>query len=85
MKSIDNKLFTLFLAINIFLLTGCPNKDKTAPYITILGDNPLTVILNEQFTDPGASAQDNVDKDVSSRIVMTHNVPLLTGIQNGSG
>ncbi len=38
--------------------------DTTAPVITVLGDNPATVLLNETYTDAGATATDDVDGTV---------------------
>ena len=37
------------------------NVDTTAPSITVLGDNPLTLAIGANFTDPGATALDDVD------------------------
>jgi hypothetical protein len=39
--------------------------DTTAPVITVLGDNPLTVLLGSTFNDPSATATDNVDGSVT--------------------
>ncbi|RPI24634.1 MAG: DUF5011 domain-containing protein, partial [Actinobacteria bacterium] len=44
--------------------------DQTAPVITLLGDDPMTVPRNGAFVDPGATASDNVDGDVSAAIVV---------------
>ena len=38
------------------------------------GDNPATVKLGEKFQDPGATASDNVEGDISARIVVSSNV-----------
>lgn len=46
----------------------CPTADKTPPQITLEGGNPLQVTLGTVFADPGATAVDAVDGDVSSRI-----------------
>ncbi len=35
--------------------------DTTAPVITLFGDNPLTLPVGATFTDPGATALDNID------------------------
>ena len=39
--------------------------DTTAPVITITGDNPTTIEVGGTFTDPGASATDNYDSEIS--------------------
>ncbi|WP_372882586.1 DUF5011 domain-containing protein [Psychromonas sp.] len=48
------------------------------PVITVLGDNPLTVNLNDTFTDPGATARDDIDGDVTSEIVISGTVDTNT-------
>jgi len=48
--------------------------DTTAPVITINGANPVTVLAGSTYTDAGATALDNVDGDVTSRIVPTNPV-----------
>ncbi len=44
--------------------------DDTAPEITLLGANPLEVHQGTTFTDPGATANDNVDGGLSADIVV---------------
>jgi hypothetical protein len=59
----------------ILVLSSCEKKDDTAPVITILGDNPLIVAIGIQnFTDPGASATDDTDGDLSTSIETESNV-----------
>ena len=48
--------------------------DITAPVITLLGDNPMNVVQASTFSDPGATALDNVDGDISGNITVTGNV-----------
>ena len=51
-----------------------PLADTTPPVITILGDNPLNLQIGSTFSDPGATAQDYVDGNVSAAIQTTSNV-----------
>ena len=44
--------------------------DTTAPEITLLGASPLEVNQGTTFTDPGATANDNVDGGLSADIVV---------------
>ena len=44
------------------------------PRITLIGDATLSVPANSAFTDPSATATDNIDGDISNRIVATSNV-----------
>jgi hypothetical protein len=55
-----------FLASSL-ILTGC-KKDEEAPVITPKGGNTQTVVLNASLTDPGATADDNEDGDLTSSI-----------------
>lgn len=48
--------------------------DTTVPVITLLGSSPLTIKLNSTFTDPGATATDNTDGTITSRITKTSTV-----------
>ena len=44
--------------------------DKTPPVITLLGDNPFEMDVYTSFVDPGATAIDNIDGDVTSLIAV---------------
>ena len=52
--------------------------DTTAPVITLLGDNPMTIEVGTTFTDPGAVATDNYDGDLTSSIAIVNNVDTST-------
>ena len=49
--------------------------DSVSPVITMIGDNPL-LLANEagQYSDPGASASDNVDGDISNDVVVSGDI-----------
>jgi len=49
-------------------------SDTTAPVITVTGSNPATAEAKATYTDPGASATDNVDGDLTASIVLTGSV-----------
>ncbi len=51
-----------------YLVTANPGTDNTAPVITLLGQNPMTLTVGDTFTDPGATANDDVDGDISGSI-----------------
>lgn len=42
--------------------------DQDPPVISILGDNPYNINLGSSWTDPGATAIDTVDGDITSQI-----------------
>jgi LPXTG-motif cell wall-anchored protein len=48
--------------------------DTEKPKITLKGDNPMTVELGSTFEDPGATATDNVDGDLTDKIQVTGEV-----------
>ncbi|MEO9817285.1 MAG: immunoglobulin-like domain-containing protein, partial [Flavobacteriaceae bacterium] len=52
-------------------------EDTTAPEITILGDNPLTIILPAEYTELGATAFDDTDGDISDNIEITTTTDFL--------
>jgi hypothetical protein len=52
--------------------------DTTPPTITLLGDADLTIPVGGTFTDPGATASDNVDGDITNKIVATGTVNTST-------
>jgi len=44
--------------------------DQTQPVINLIGNNSMTLSVNEQFEEPGFSALDNVDGNVTSNVVV---------------
>jgi hypothetical protein len=52
--------------------------DKTKPVITVLGAARIYVKVNTVYNDPGATAFDNYDGDITSRIVVTNRVVITT-------
>ena len=52
--------------------TEQPDTEK--PVIVLNGNSSITLKLNEKFTDPGATAKDNKDGDLSSKIVIEGSV-----------
>lgn len=52
--------------------------DTTAPVITILGLNPVSVVAGSTYVDAGATALDNIDGNVTANIVATSTVDTTT-------
>ncbi|HBC95076.1 MAG TPA: hypothetical protein DCZ10_19835, partial [Pelotomaculum sp.] len=46
-------------------------EDTTAPVITLNGAAEITLTKGESFTDPGATALDDVDGDITDRILVS--------------
>ena len=51
------------------MVTNTP-LDTTAPIITLLGDNPMTIEVDEDYVEPGATAFDRMDGDRTDQIVI---------------
>lgn len=51
-----------------------PAPDTTSPIITLKGDSVQTIFLNSKYSDPGVTATDNHDGDISSKIAITGSV-----------
>jgi hypothetical protein len=54
------------------------STDVVVPVITLLGDNPLTIIQGDTYTDPGFTASDNEDGDITANVVVTGTVDTAT-------
>ncbi len=48
--------------------------DATAPELTLLGDNPLLIEVGTPYDEPGATASDAVDGDLTGSIVISGSV-----------
>lgn len=48
--------------------------DEDPPVISLLGESTIELEIGDEFTDPGATANDEVDGDVSANIVVTGEV-----------
>lgn len=53
-------------------------EDTEAPVITLLGDAEMMLTVGDSFTDPGATALDNKDGDISANITVTGTVDAAT-------
>ena len=49
-------------------------EDKIAPTITLKGNKSITLYLGNTWTDPGYTATDNCDNDITSSVVKTGSV-----------
>ena len=45
-------------------------SDNVPPVIVLLGDNPLELTVGDTYSEPGATANDNVDGDISGNIII---------------
>jgi len=56
------------------LLAGCQENDDVGPIITLTGADTVDHVLNEEYTDDGATATDETDGDVSDKIYIDNQV-----------
>jgi len=56
------------VAVSSVFITGCSKDDSEAPIITLNGSNPFQLEMLDNYVEPGASADDNEDGDISSSI-----------------
>ena len=71
---ISSYTFTNVTATHTIDVTFTNAPDVTAPVITLAGDNPAHVVLNSLFVDPGATATDDKDGNITNSIVKTGTV-----------
>ena len=57
---------TLTYAVNI---SAAPVPDTTAPIITLIGNATVNLTVDNSYTDAGATASDNIDGDITYKIV----------------
>ncbi|MFW5960687.1 MAG: DUF5011 domain-containing protein, partial [Chitinivibrionales bacterium] len=50
--------------------------DNEPPVITLKGDNPYTLSIGDVYTDPGYSASDNVDGNLTSDVSVDHDIDM---------
>jgi hypothetical protein len=66
------KLFISFAAIailgSLIFLSSCKKDDTSAPTLTLKGDATITIDLGDTYTDLGATANDDKDGDISSKV-----------------
>ena len=64
-------LLILVLTLSILLLIGCDvTPDTVHPVITLLGENPLNLNVGDEYVEPGATALDDKDGDITNKIVI---------------
>ncbi|MCX6793469.1 MAG: DUF5011 domain-containing protein [Candidatus Falkowbacteria bacterium] len=79
---LSNKLILLSLAFSLIFFVNVKasraedippsDPDTTAPVITLLGDANISLNVGDAYVDAGATANDNLDGDISSKIVVTN-------------
>ena len=70
------KISIFLFLLGSILYWGCSKVDTTPPVINIFGNNPDTLILNQNFIEPGFSAQDDKDGDITNHVGISGLPPL---------
>ncbi len=52
--------------------------DRSNPHITLNGNKEIKIKVGETYTDPGATATDSIDGNLTSQIVTTGTVDTIT-------
>ncbi len=52
--------------------------DRTAPEITLLGNATMTIKAGNKFNDPGVTATDNVDGDITDKVQVSGAIDIYT-------
>lgn len=71
---INNILVILLLVLSLHSCKKDESKDTTAPQITLIGDNPYTIGQGTTYSDPGYTASDDIDGDITASVIVTSNV-----------
>ena len=62
------------LAFGVLSFTACKKEDTTAPVVTLKGSSPMSINVGTAYTEPGATATDDVDGDISDAITISGTV-----------
>jgi hypothetical protein len=71
MKKMRNLAALAIVAIAAIMYTSCDLTDLNAPVITLTGDATMTLEHGEAYTEPGFTATDTEDGDLTASVVVT--------------
>ncbi|MDD3048521.1 MAG: DUF5011 domain-containing protein [Bacilli bacterium] len=73
-----NKRVIITVAIAVLIFFGifafAQSGDNTKPVITLEGDETVEILLGSEYTDAGATATDDIDGDITDKIVVSGEV-----------
>lgn len=71
--------FKILVAFSLLSIFACNDKeDNTPPEIELNGSNPMYVNLDSTYNEPGATVIDDVDGDISDKVIISGNVDTST-------
>ena len=65
--AVSTGTFSEIHQVNVF---SCTSTDTIPPVISIIGSSTINLTIGDTFTDPGATATDDVDGDITSSIIV---------------
>lgn len=72
-------IFQFFLIAAIIILISCnKNDDTNPPTMTLIGNESVYSQKDSTYIDQGATAYDEEDGDITSKIVVTDNINIYT-------
>jgi len=74
LTGLDTDPVKFFYVQNIQYTDADFTGDIWAPVITLNGTSPTTIVVSNPFNDPGATAIDNLDGNISGTLVINNNV-----------
>ena len=72
--SSNHDVYAVDMGGDIYKYTPCNTSVNTPPTITLIGANPLTLTIGTPFTNPGATANDKEDGNITNKIIITGTV-----------
>ena len=77
MEDLRTLIATLYVGYNVTTVSQANvYLDTSGPDIALFGDNPMTIEQYTRFTEPGATAFDNMDGDVTVDMIITGSVDM---------
>ncbi|HRY33478.1 MAG TPA: DUF5011 domain-containing protein [Bacteroidales bacterium] len=67
-------VLVLAIASGLVFFSGCKKDDTTAPVITLIGGATVYIDLGQAWVDPGFTAEDDEDGDITAQVVVTGTV-----------
>jgi hypothetical protein len=74
MKTTIHPILSGLAMLGLLTFSSCKKEDTIAPVVTLKGSSPMTIDVGAAYTEPGATATDDVDGDISSKIAITGTV-----------
>jgi hypothetical protein len=77
----DVYYFTPYLNCGINYITpGYDKTDYVLPVINLMGDNPIIINIGESYVEPGFTAYDDVDGEITNKVIIMGTInPNISG------